>query len=843
MNNVIEIDTKIDNSGVEQGANSVNKSLGKIDNSLSKTSKKMADTFAGNQNKIDTLTSRIERQEQAIEKETVKLKQLKTQYDALASGETTPKSLISLQKELTATEKEMADLIAKNEELNMQLQSAKEWNFGNHTEQELQNIRNLEAQIKALDEPLMLAGERAETLNTKIDAIKMDPTTSDEAKKLADGISLSEQNVDRLNNDLSKTEGQLNRAFSQDTTKAVKEVGEETKRTTNAVEKFGKRLSRLVTAVFVFNVIRKGLQSLKDYMGGLLSTNQTFVNSMNQIKVGLATAFQPIYEAILPALNVLMSALAKAVAYISYFINSLFGKTVAQSKKNAQSMNKQAEAIKGVGKASKDAEKSLASFDKANTLSAPKDSSGGGGGGDSFADLIGDTELPEIDTTIFDKLKDKLDKVLNWLKQTFGPSWKKFWAGLEPNIKNFVAIMGRLFDGLKPIWNNFLGFLRDTWLPAFIEVIDIAGRIFNGLFDTFNLVLGSLIDIVFLPFLDTLVSTILPVLTEVSLEIWRTGETIFNEVKRIFDEVWVNGVIPALELIMYIWQDIWKSIEEFWSKWGKPIFENIRIAVEKTGEIFMKLWEKFLKPVWELITEAIKDLWDNNLKPLLDNIMDMIGELINGALAIYNKFIAPIVGWLVDTLGPVFTVVFGGILGTVKSVIGTISNIINSLITIIKGIIQFITGVFTGDWKKAWEGVSNIFKGIVDGLANIFKAPLNFIIDGINGFLKGLNKIKIPDWVPAVGGKGFNIPMIPRLAKGAVIPPNNEFLAVLGDQKSGNNIETPENLLRQVVREETGGGASNGGTTVVKVYIGDEEIYSRFEIFQEDKDFALNGGR
>ena len=83
-----------------------------------------------------------------------------------------------------------------------------------------------------------------------------------------------------------------------------------------------------------------------------------------------------------------------------------------------------------------------------------------------------------------------------------------------------------------------------------------------------------------------------------------------------------------------------------------------------------------------------------------------------------------------------------------------------------------------------------------------------------NVFIAGLNKIKFtfPDWVPGMGGKSFGINLqpiqklqIPRLATGAVIPPNREFLAVLGDQKSGNNIEAPEDLIRKIVREESGG--------------------------------------
>ena len=106
---------------------------------------------------------------------------------------------------------------------------------------------------------------------------------------------------------------------------------------------------------------------------------------------------------------------------------------------------------------------------------------------------------------------------------------------------------------------------------------------------------------------------------------------------------------------------------------------------------------------------------------------------------------------------------FGSITSTIKGVVDGFKKIFN-------GIITFITGVFTGNWKKAWEGVKNIFKGIVDTLWSIIKFPLNLIIDGINALIGGLNKIKfdVPDWIPLIGGKkfGFNIPKIPKLAVG-----------------------------------------------------------------------------
>ena len=142
-------------------------------------------------------------------------------------------------------------------------------------------------------------------------------------------------------------------------------------------------------------------------------------------------------------------------------------------------------------------------------------------------------------------------------------------------------------------------------------------------------------------------------------------------------------------------------------------------------------------------------------------------------------------------------------------------------------------GVFTGNWKMAWEGVSQIFKGIWDGLVEIIKIPINAIILLINSFInfigmgwntvaRSLNKLKVPDWVPVIGGKGISLPEIPTspipyLAKGAVIPPNAPFTAVLGDQKRGTNIETPESLLRQIMREELGrnSGGSGGSYTFI----------------------------
>jgi hypothetical protein len=118
----------------------------------------------------------------------------------------------------------------------------------------------------------------------------------------------------------------------------------------------------------------------------------------------------------------------------------------------------------------------------------------------------------------------------------------------------------------------------------------------------------------------------------------------------------------------------------------------------------------------------------------------------------------------------------------------------------------------------------------VDANVNNAKGSINTLLASMS---KGINiALKVAGIKPIT---------IPKLATGAVIPPNKEFLAMLGDQKSGNNIETPENLLRKIVKEESGNGSQEA--PIVKVFIGDEEIYGRFEVYQDNKNFRMNGGR
>lgn len=119
------------------------------------------------------------------------------------------------------------------------------------------------------------------------------------------------------------------------------------------------------------------------------------------------------------------------------------------------------------------------------------------------------------------------------------------------------------------------------------------------------------------------------------------------------------------------------------------------------------------------------------------------------------------------------------------------------------------------DIKEAFSSplafITSAFKLYVNTWITIIEKFINFFINGINTLTARLSSFKfdIPDWVPKIGGKAFGINIgkmpsvsLPRLATGAVIPPNAEFAAILGDQKHGRNLEAPEGLIRQIVREE-----------------------------------------
>lgn len=231
----------------------------------------------------------------------------------------------------------------------------------------------------------------------------------------------------------------------------------------------------------------------------------------------------------------------------------------------------------------------------------------------------------------------------------------------------------------------------------------------------------------------------------------------------------VVGAILGIIAVFTLFGD---EVKAFWNKYFKPVVDQIiSIVVDALEPAFDSAFSA-IKTIVKDAFEIIERLWHEILEPVLKFIIWLV-----------QNFVLPKWRFVFTAIGSVVSDVFKGIKHVWENVLKPILN----------GIISFVNGVFSGNWRKAWQGIVDIFSGVFNGIVAIAKAPINAIITGINAFIRGLNKIKIPDWVPGVGGKGINIPTIPHLAKGGTI--FGSGVAIVGEagpellQKSGSTVK------------------------------------------------------
>lgn len=187
-------------------------------------------------------------------------------------------------------------------------------------------------------------------------------------------------------------------------------------------------------------------------------------------------------------------------------------------------------------------------------------------------------------------------------------------------------------------------------------------------------------------------------------------------------------------------------------------------------------------PVIQSAAEMILPLLAQAINSIASAIMPIVSFLIPIFMELLNALMP-----VIQILATIFTTYLGAAVQQVAALVG-------GLVGIFSGLIQFITGVFTGNWGAAWEGVKNIFSSAFNALIGLVKAPINAVISLVNRAIGALNKIKIPDWVPGVGGKGINIPKIPQLWKGSTHTPDTFIAGEQGPElvmgKGGSKVFT-----------------------------------------------------
>ena len=227
-------------------------------------------------------------------------------------------------------------------------------------------------------------------------------------------------------------------------------------------------------------------------------------------------------------------------------------------------------------------------------------------------------------------------------------------------------------------------------------------------------------------------------------------------------QTFAGYVMKYLPEAQAFFEKMWEVCQHVWDTIGQPIFDTIQFIIAEVTSVFAEKMPEIEAFVSQCFTD-IQTFWENNLKPCLDAI---------GA-------------FLKDVLMPVFKEVFTNFIKpAVDDAFTFIKNLWNdTLKPVFTGITDFLTGVFTADWELAFQGLIDIVDGIFSGLKNVVKTPINVVIDLVNSFIKGLNKLEVPDWVPLVGGKGIDIPLIPKLEKGGILKKGQMgFLEGSGDE-------------------------------------------------------------
>lgn len=222
-----------------------------------------------------------------------------------------------------------------------------------------------------------------------------------------------------------------------------------------------------------------------------------------------------------------------------------------------------------------------------------------------------------------------------------------------------------------------------------------------------------------------------------------------------------------------------------------------------------------------------------------------IAVLITGFVLAYNKVkwfrdgVNTFIKMLVDSWVQQFNFLVGFVSNVFGGIVANFENFFNAGKRIFNGLIDFIGGVFTGNWSRAWQGLVDIFGGIFDGIVAVGKAPINAMIGLINGFIGGLNNIKIPKWVPGIGGKSFSISKIPYLAQGGHLINGQAIVGEAGPElltaKNGKTTVTP--LLDEEKRNGIGGRVS-GGSIEQHIHIGKVDANNPSELDRMNRKFA-----
>nr|DAI83070.1 MAG TPA: outer capsid protein sigma-1 attachment protein [Caudoviricetes sp.] len=698
-------------------------------------------------------------------------------------------------------------------------------------------------------------------------------------------IAKDTRSLERMSNRAGELSAQI-----AGTSKSSTALAAASKKADKYMDRFSRRVKGLVRRVFVFGLIVQGLRSVREWLGKAVKTNDQATKAISRLKGALLTLAQPFVNVLLPAFTSFVNLLTQFVTAMAKVTAVLFGSTIDQTKKEAENLYKESDALNETGKSAKKAGKALASFDEINKL-----------GGDNKDKTEPDFNFSENENWLDKMLGSAAEKVATALILA-GIAFIAIGASvgsIKMVITGLLLIGAGLFvaeeTGVLQSWvdtlglNNVAEFIVTAVILAGIAMVAIgaatgnillviAGLLLIGLAVLYAKNSGMMDDWAETLGLNRAASFITAALLIAGFALIAIGAATGN----------ILMVVSGIALIA---TGIYVGVKSgTFTDWASALkldsaFGYVTAAMQIAGIAMIAIGAAMVNIVIvlagaallgfgiaaEVIGQERLEAWWEKLK--LTSVAQWISvALLLGGIAL--------VAFAAATANPILLAVGLGILGmgiTAAINEGHLKNWVETLglnkvvgwvsvALMLAGIALIAFGAMTMNIFMLLAGAALLVSGFAIGTTtNKFQSWVETLhLNEVSGWVSTA-MLLLGIALVAIGAMTLNVPMllagaallgvgiaakaggfnstksvsggnpaarsampaispasVPRLATGAVIPPNREFLAVLGDQKQGNNIETPESAIEAAVAR--GMAQYGGGNQTAILKIGEQEL-------------------
>lgn len=677
-------------------------------------------------------------------------------------------------------------------------------------------------------------------------------------------LSVLKTEVNNYTANIEKNKDSYNK-LGNTTKQSFEKVNKSAKKSGGIIATLASRFKELDLSHLIFNQISKAFNAMasgiKEGFGNLYKENQMFKNSIDSLKASTNTLKNALAAAFKPLVDIAIPYVQKAIDYLTILADK-FAQILAAitgQKTYTKAIKQTTGALKDQNKENN---KQLSSLDKLNNLSSGGKGEGASGTGSMFEEVPVDQNL----AIIFQQMAEYAEKLKNIFSQGFWDGlgdWEYRWDAVKESI-------GTIKNSLVDIWtdpsvlsasdsyNESIMYMLGSLAGSATSIgISIASNLLGGIskylsengsrikeFIVSMFDIGTEINYLISDLSETfayifeafagengqqLTSNIIGIFADAFMGVAEIVGKLIRDILTIFIQPFVDNkeeFRTALDGFLGVLSEVtgtikegidetFEKLNEVYDEHFKPFFDSIANGLSDTVGKFMEFWNGSVQPILDEWAAKFDQVWIEHIQPMLNKFVKLFGKVADFLKVVWENVLKPLIDWIIENVLPVVLPIIDGIVKGVMTLFGVISDVISGIIDVLGGVMDFLTGVFSGDWDKAWRGIVDIFKGIFNLIPTIIEGIINTAIDIINGIIGGINVVatKVPG-VPTI--PEIEKVSIPRLATGTVVPPNDEFMAVLGDNKREPEIVSPVSTMKQAVFDAilaAGGIGTQGGET------------------------------